>query len=161
MSGALTRAMHTLDQYALASDKVAKTSTTMATGASSTTTVVLTVAGLLVTVVLAVIGWIILDTHRTRDRTADVGNHDLNALIAQLRAADVEARRIHALACPANGDHFREITRLASHLESHGAQFPAPLSVLVADAVQDISNLIALPVDNSTAIGEYGVRVQQ
>ncbi|MFJ2239731.1 hypothetical protein [Streptomyces sp. NPDC087859] len=161
MSGTLTHAMDTLDQYALASDQLTKVGVTIATGASSTTTVVLGVAGLLVTIVLAAIGWIILGKRRAKDRTADVANGDLNALITELRAADVEARRLQSLPGPANGDDFKELTRLIPRVESHGAQCAAPLPLLVADVVQDMKNLIALPVDHTTAFGEYIVRVQQ
>jgi hypothetical protein len=133
----------------------------IAAGVSPTTTVVLTVTGLLVTIGLAVIGWIILGKRRTQDRTADVTNSDLNALITQLGAADVEARRLQDLPGPASGDDFKELTRLVPHVDSYGAQCIAPLPVLVSDVVRDMKSLIALPVDNATPFGEYGLRVQQ
>ncbi|MGW1208948.1 hypothetical protein ACWD5F_04835 [Streptomyces sp. NPDC002499] len=161
MSGTLTHTMHTLDQYALASNQLTKASMTIATGASSTTTVVLAVTGLLVTIVLAAIGWIILGKRRAKDRAADVANGDLDALITDLRAADVEARRLQALSRPAGGDDFKELTRLIPRVECSGAQCTAPLPVLVADVVQDMKNLIALPVGNATPFGKYGVRIQQ
>ncbi len=161
MSGALTRAMDTLAPYALASDQVTKTGATIAAGASPTTTVVLTVAGLLVTIGLAALGWYIVGKRRTQDRTADVTNTDLSALITQLRDADVEARRLQDLPGPASGDDFKDLARLVPHVESHGAQCTAPLPVLVSDVIQDMKNLIALPVDNATPFGEYGARVQQ
>ncbi|MFF7845263.1 hypothetical protein ACFZC6_41965 [Streptomyces ossamyceticus] len=161
MSSAFTRAMDTLYRYALASEQVAKTGTTIAAGASTTVTVVLAVVGLLVTIGLTALGWYIIGKRRTRDRTADVTNDDLNALITQLRDADVEARRLQDLPGPASGDDFKELARLVPHVESHGAQCTAPLPVLVSDVVQDMKNLIALPVDNTIPFGEYGVRVQQ
>ncbi|MEU3619822.1 hypothetical protein ABZ725_47185 [Streptomyces sp. NPDC006872] len=161
MSGALTRAMDTLDQYALASDQVTRTGTVIAAGVNSTTTVVLAVAGLLVTIGLAVIGWIIFGKRRTEDRTANVANDDLNALIGHLRDADVETRRLQALPRPAGNDDFQELIRLIPYLESHSAQCTAPLSLLVCDVVQDVKSLIGLPVDNSIPFGEYGLRVQQ
>ncbi|MFF3968023.1 hypothetical protein ACFYZI_41540 [Streptomyces griseorubiginosus] len=161
MSGAHTIAMDTLARYALASDPTAKTGVTIAVGASSTTTVVLAVAGLLVTIGLAALGWYIVGKRRTQDRTADVTNGDLNALITQLRDVDVEARRLQDLPRPAGGDDFKELARLLPHMESHGAQCIAPVQILVADVVQDMKNLIALPVDNATPFGEYVVRVQQ
>lgn len=117
--------------------------------------------GLLVTISLTVIGWKILGKRSAKNRTADVTNGDLNALITELHDADVEARRLQVLPGPAGGDDFKDLARLVPHVESHGAQCPEPLPVLVSDVVQDMKNLIALPVDNATPFGEYGVRVQQ
>lgn len=129
----------------------------IAANAGSAATAVLTVVGLLVTVGLGVIGWIIT----SKRHTADVNNSDLNALIAQLQAADISSRRVQGLPRPANSDDLQEIARLIPYLESHGAQFTAPLSTLVSDVVQDMNNLIGLPVVNSIPMREYGVRVQQ
>ncbi|MER5504812.1 NUDIX domain-containing protein [Streptomyces sp. NPDC002766] len=62
---------------------------------------------------------------------------------------------------PAGDDDFKELTRLVPRVESSGAQCAAPLPVLVADVVQEMKNLIALPVDAATPFAVYGVRVQQ
>ncbi|WP_033222719.1 hypothetical protein [Streptomyces virginiae] len=159
MSGALNHAGNTLNPYNLAWDQAVSTGATIATGTSPTAT--LTAVGLLVTIAIAALGWYIAGTRRTRDRTADVTNTDLNALITQLLAADIEARRIQGLPGPAGGNDFKELTRLAPQVDSHGAQCPEPLPVLISDVVQIMKDLIDLPVDSTTPFSEYGVRVQQ
>lgn len=111
-SGALTRAMHTLDELALPTSMAAEANTAIASAASSTTTVVLAGIGLMVTIGLAVIGWIIVGRRRNKDRAADVDNDDLNELIRLLRDTDIEVRRIASQPHPADRGDFREIERL-------------------------------------------------
>ncbi|MGW3652469.1 hypothetical protein [Streptomyces sp. NPDC000878] len=160
MSGALTRAIHTLDEIVIATDKSTEVGTTIIFGTSSTT-VVLTGIGLVVTIVLAVVGWIILGRRNDRDRTADATNNDLNALIRLLHGADIEVRRVAALPHPAGPGDFHEITRLIPHIESHGAQASPPLETLVGDVTENMQGYTRLPVDGSTPIGELAVRIRQ